>query len=126
MPLYQRPSQQQQLAPASVVPPPAASFVFINGDNVKCTNDFVAYNDEPLIAKPVRTSVLVDFTKDDALLLAFSGDKIPGAIADVAWQQRQSQSFRRQYTVACPLTLRGTCTLTNSQVSLHLRQHSTM
>lgn len=66
------------------IPEPIGSFHFVSGDNLYYANDFVA-DHESYKWKPTRKSILVPPDDTDALLLAFSGDKLPGSVASVNW-----------------------------------------
>jgi hypothetical protein len=66
------------------IPVPEASFCYFKGDNLRFTNDFSSFGDH-VQSKPMHKSILVPSFDNDALLLAFSGDKLPGAIASVDW-----------------------------------------
>jgi RNase H-like domain found in reverse transcriptase/Reverse transcriptase (RNA-dependent DNA polymerase)/Integrase zinc binding domain/Chromo (CHRromatin Organisation MOdifier) domain len=63
---------------------PFGSFHFVSSNNMYFDNDFVAFHD-PLLWRPVHKSVLVHAENCDALLLALSGDKVPGSFADLDW-----------------------------------------
>jgi hypothetical protein len=51
---------------------------------LRFTNDFASFGDH-VMSKPMHKSILVPNFDNDALLLAFSGDKLPGTIASVDW-----------------------------------------
>jgi hypothetical protein len=77
------------------------AFMYLACDNIVYTNDFVAYKD-PAAWKPTHKSVLVAHEQldNDALLLAYSGDKIPGSVADVQWNVPEKPVDVRQYAVS--------------------------
>ena len=103
-----RPLKRQKFAQwhAQHLPEPECSFLYMSSCAThKYTNDFVANRDAHGI-KPIHTSVLMGLdgldSRGDALLLAYSGSKIPGALADIQWADPRAVPHVQQYAVTVP------------------------
>jgi len=95
-----QPLKKQKIVPwQQHIPEPVGEFHFLSGDKLVYTNDFVAFHD-PQAWQPTRQSVLKDTYIEPAKLLAFSGDKIPGSIADLHWDDDNLTLKGKNYAIS--------------------------